>query len=158
MRRLLPWSVLAYVVLQAGVGLLLRPIPPLEVLRLQLDLDPAGFAERLASFDAHGWLPSYRRHYLLDMVLPLSYGLLGVLALRAVGARRRVVLALPVVAAACDLVENACHLRMLAAGVTPSLVVVGGCCAWAKWLLMALSAVLVGLMAARQPRGERRRG
>lgn len=153
MRRVLVWLAATYLVLQVVVGLLLSPIPPLSVLRLQLTADAASFAAQLQAFNAAGWLPSYRRHYWADMLLPFSYGALGLAALRAVGVRHRQVLGMPLAAAACDLAENCCHLSMLAGGVEPAIVAISAACAWAKWALMGATVVIAGLTAARQRGG-----
>lgn len=146
-----------YLVSQLIIAHILDPLGPLDVLRAQTTLDPAVVAGIFARWRAEHLMDAYVRHYFLDFVHPALYAVFLGSSLSLLLDRNRlsaawdVVLLLPIVAALCDLIENASHVAFLAADacITPTWVVVSGVAALTKWLLAGGSLTLIGVLALR---------
>lgn len=148
-RRLAAWPVIAgfgaiYFLSQALIGVVVQPLGS-DMLRVQTSLSAETVRAIFARWEAAGLLDAYLAHYRYDMVHPLWYGVfLAALLARGfeanqVDPRRNLLLLLPFVAAACDLLENVLHLGFAANRdlITPATVLVANGAALTKWAIAA---------------------
>ncbi len=139
---------LIYFVSQAIIGVIVHPLGA-DMLVVQTTLSADHVREIFARWAAAGLLDTYASHYRFDNVHPLWYAMFLATALakgfnaNRVPPRFNALLALPFVAAACDLTENLFHLSYLAdqANITPAHVLMSNGAAIVKWVL-ALGCVL----------------
>ena len=148
-RRLAAWPVIAgfgavYFASQALIGVVVEPLGS-DMLRVQTSLSAETVRAIFDRWEATGLLGAYLAHYRYDMIHPLWYGVfLAALLARGfeanqVDPRRNLLLLLPFVAAACDLVENVFHLGFAANRdlITPATVLVANGAALTKWAIAA---------------------
>ncbi len=156
------WRVIAvsgtvYVISQAIIGSILHVLGPEKVLRMQTSISDTVVRETFAEWRQAGLLGRYASHYWLDFPHGVWYGLFLSSLLthlfdrNGISERYNFLLAVPFVAAACDIVENLCHLSFLAneANITPALVAVSGTSSILKWSLAGLSVIAIGILVAR---------
>lgn len=154
-----PWFLLAlYAVSQANIARLLWPLGT-DVIQLQTTTDAVVIRQVVS-----GWTPAqrqqYRRHLTPDTLHPLLYGALLVAGGRAVSTFsdptwvRRTLVAAPVAAAVCDLVENAFHARFCARpmAITTRAATLSSIATRIKWVLALGSVSWIVFRARRQQR------
>jgi len=145
-----------YLASQIAIASILHPLDPLVVLELQTSLSSEAVAAILQQWRELELIDGYWRHYWLDFVHPLWYGVfLAALLARGFEAnqlapRYDTLILLPFVAAGFDLLENTLHVVFLLdeASITPAAVAISGSAAIAKWLLAALclaAAITLGV-------------
>ena len=148
------WSVLfcslLYVASQANIALMTLPLKP-DVLAFQLTFSATSFWSIVDAWGPSG-VALYQAHMPFDMLHPLTYGALGVLIVNRTplfvpfspAICRFSCLVLPV-AGAFDLVENSCHLYLLAQGHTAGawVILLSGSCATIKWTLVGLFSIML---------------
>lgn len=147
-----------YAVSQANIARLLWPLG-LDVIRLQTTTNPAVIRQV-----ASGWTSAqraqYRRHLAPDTVHPLLYGAVLIIGGQAVrkpsdpGWLRWVLAAAPITAAACDLIENAFHVRFCTRpdGITTGAATLSGAATRTKWVLALGCAALIAFRVVRPRR------
>lgn len=141
-----------------------------DTLRLQLTFSREGFLEILGRWGRMG-TSIYMRHFSLDFIHPFLYSIFFAALMAWLAARDRsrppgnVLLALfclPLIAGACDLMENLIHVLMIKAvlPVSDILVFASGSFSAVKWFLI-LSSLCICLalagarIAAKAKKGER---
>lgn len=147
----------AYVLSQLIIAQTLRPLDPLDVLRVQTTLSAPVVQQIFAKWRLDALLGTYARHYYFDFPHPVLYAvfLAAVLAWllnrNGLSARWNGVLLLPFIAGLCDVFENVSHVAFLADGVniTPTWVALSGLAAITKWVLAGVSLALIAILAIR---------
>lgn len=132
-----------YLVSQVTIIRILDPLGTDTVLRLQTTFSPETFASIKAAWVEAGLIDSYWRHFLFDFVHPVWYALFlasllaGGLNFARASARFDGVMLVPVVAGACDFVENSMHVWFLLdpTMVADPWVAISGTFTNVKWLL-----------------------
>jgi len=145
-----------YLASQWAILTIIEPLDPAKVLALQTTFSADQFRAIEQGWQSAGVLGAYWRHFILDFPHPIWYGLLSAaclaLALQFAGRSERYdfLIFVPIVAAACDLVENLFHVAFLLAPglVNDPLVATSASFTHTKWFLMAASNVaLLALLA-----------
>lgn len=154
--RLVGLATLAFVLSQGHLLGMLGGLEP-NVLVLQLAFSPTAFREVLARWGDAG-VAAYRAHFVFDDIHCFIYGGFGYLVATrtplCAGARpgwRRALRDCLPVAGVCDLLENLAHRALLGAtGDGDALLVpVASSLSLAKWLLVALFALVVAAALGR---------
>ena len=141
---------LLYVVSQANIALMTLPLKP-DVLAFQLTFSSTSFWSIIDAWGSSG-VALYRAHMPFDMLHPFIYGTLGVLTVNRTPlfapfspkARRFFCLMLPV-AGGFDLIENSCHLYLLAQEHSAGTWIIpfSGSCSAIKWALAGLFSIML---------------
>jgi hypothetical protein len=163
-RRSIVISGAIYLASQIAIGAILHPLGPAAFVRAQTTFSRDEWLALADGWARAGLLGRYWGHFWLDFVHPAWYAalLVGLIARgldrRGAGAKANALLALPLIAAAMDSLENVCHVRLLLdrPDVTQGTITVGALASNTKWLLCAASVLLaIGLAV---PRPAARRG
>ncbi|MCP4007523.1 MAG: hypothetical protein GY725_25365 [bacterium] len=141
---------LTYLVSQLTILSIIEPLDRLQVFRLQTALSPEAFLAIKQSWVDAGVLDAYWRHFVVDFPHPLWYGLfLAACAASALNFSNRpdswnALIVLPVVAGACDFVENSFHVVFLLepAAIAHPWIAISGLFSHVKWLLLASSILI----------------
>ena len=143
---------LLYVVSQANIALMTLPLKP-DVLAFQLTFSSTSFWSIIDAWGPSG-VALYRAHMPFDMLHPFIYGTLGVLTVNRTplfapflpDTRRFICLMLPV-AGGFDLIENSCHLYLLAQEHSAGTWIIpfSGSCSAIKWALAGLFTIMLAL-------------
>lgn len=160
-KKIVAVSGVFYILSQATIGYLLRPVGPLDTLCLQLTLSSRTFAEILTKWGDTG-VELYIRHFYVDYFHALIYAvfLSSAVALltRRPGRKPGPIIlglfALPWIAAVCDMAENTIHLFLIRHqdAIDGGLVILSGICTWTKWSLAAISVAVIMVVFIRKGR------
>ena len=135
-----------------------RPAGTPGVVSLELAFSAGEFARVLREWGPQGVAAYERSTFLVDYWFPLAYALLLASLTaqvtgdpgRPAGRRQSALLALPILAAALDWLENTVHLLLLRAmaSISTLAVMTASLAALVKWFLLAVSIVVVLLACA----------
>lgn len=142
-----PWlvgiSALLFLVSQATIGSILHPIGAATLLKVQTTFFSAqDYLAFFAELRQQELLQHYANHLVVDAWHPLWYGLFGVSLLAVLMQRLNLadcnngLLALPVLAACCDVIENHIQLVFLTGDtqITNALVILSTTSSLIKWV------------------------
>ena len=141
-------AALALVLLfQLAILIILNPLPnPLDALRLQLTFSAQEYSAITAAW-TEAQRQAYLHHYYLDFIYPLIYaGALILLLKKFRSPVPQTILALPVLMAVADEIENICGLYLILNpdNLSQAVVVIGASAASLKWGLLLLILILLG--------------
>ncbi|MBN1648539.1 MAG: hypothetical protein JW874_10960 [Spirochaetales bacterium] len=157
-----------FLVSQTIIGLIVRPLGSINVLKLQTVFSAPGFAAIIGAWEKSGLLKYYYIHFIPDFLHPIWYGLFLFFLLRLefvcagssiltgmAGRRLKTgLLLLGPVAAGLDIVENVLHLLFLhfRVLVAPFPVFAASLVSSLKWLcafmaLLAAAHILIRILA-----------
>ena len=149
-----------YLASQITIAFIIHDMGPLDFLKAQTTFSRAAYVEQVKQWQARGLMDDYRRHFYLDFLHPLWYGLFLSAFMAAGFNRNRLsskanwLLSLPFIAGAMDLVENCFHVRFISDVDTISswMIVVSASAANTKWLLAGTSIVIGVIFVSIRPR------
>lgn len=154
------FAVLASVSQVSILAILRSGIDPLDLLLVQTTLSKAAFLDIVSGWGEPGWRAFYR-HYWVDFLHPCLYGIFLASAIAnllrrrgALGGIARYLVFLPLVAGACDEIENVCQLflaRSLPEFATAPFVA-GALAADVKWTIVAISIATIAVLSVRGSR------
>jgi hypothetical protein len=140
------FSLILYIIFQVSIMAMTLDLGA-DLLGLQITLSSERFLEIARSWREQGLMTSYYRHFYLDFIHPVVYGVFlssfmaQSFAKRKISRRYDMLLLVPYLAALCDLAENCLHLYLLAdlERVTPLFVAVSGTVTSIKWIAALMS-------------------
>lgn len=146
-------SFIVFVVSQAAIVYMTHGLGT-DFLGIQITFSHEKFLRMASRWQISGLLPVYYRHFYLDYLHPVFYGvfLSSFMALvvnrRKISSKYNMLLLMPYLASLLDMAENSFHLFMLSdfSRITGGTVLASGICTNLKWAVAALSFIIAATL------------